>query len=305
MGNTITLVSAFFYIGRDKVKDTDLVRSNKQYFEYFEQWARMRNKLIVYTEPEFVDEVYRIREQFGVREQTIVLPVEDVFAIEKELLERMEAVSANEDFRNYRHYVNAMSNNAKYDYVMLMKYWCLQDAVRRGLVEDTAAWIDFGFNHGGELFANPEEFDFLWEYKFTRKIHLFALYNPDTVLGVRSWQTQKDCMMGPLIVLPKELCEEFWLLVKGALEALLWLDCIDDDQQLLLMAYKHKKEVFEVHISEWCLPLKEYGGTHLTVKQKVLPKKSLLTRVRVAVAWLRGRTPDQMYAKRIGAALNK
>lgn len=305
MKNTITIVSAFFYIGRDKVKDADLVRSNKQYFEYFEQWARMRNKLVVYTEPEFVDEVYRIREKFGLREQTVVIPIEDVFAIEKDLLEKMEVVSANEDFRNYRYFVNAMSNNAKYDYIMLMKYWCLQDAVKRGLVEDMTAWLDFGFNHGGDCFTNPEEFGYLWEYEFDRKIHLFALYSPESVLGIRSWQTQKDCIMGPIIVLPKELCEEFWILMRGALEALLWLDCIDDDQQLLLMAYKHKKEIFEIHISDWFLPLKEYGGEHLTVKQKTVPKVSMVMKARIAFARLRGRTPDQMYAKRIGAALKK
>lgn len=46
------------------------------------------------------------------------------------------------------------------------------------------------------------------------------------------------------------------------------LDAIDDDQQLLAMAYKDTPEIFKIHKSEWFLPLKEFGGVHLTCRPK-------------------------------------
>ena len=31
------------------------------------------------------------------------------------------------------------------------------------------AWIDFGYNHGGEYYINPEDFNFEWKYNFSNK----------------------------------------------------------------------------------------------------------------------------------------
>ncbi|MBR2402293.1 MAG: hypothetical protein IKB01_05975 [Lachnospiraceae bacterium] len=305
MKSTITIVTGFFYIGREKTAKADLARSTQQYFDYFEQWAKMRNKLVVYTEPEFVEQVYQIREKFGLREKTIVIPVENVFAIEQELFDKMQKVSDNQEFRNYRFYVNAMSNDAKYDYVMMMKYWCLQDAAKRNLIEDMAAWLDFGFNHGGEYFINPDEFDYLWEYDFSKKIHCFAFSDPQQVLGVKNMQLQRDCMMGAPIVLPKDLCDEFWALVKRAMESLLWIDCIDDDQQLVLMAIKQRPELFEVHYSDWFLPLKEYGGEHLTVKPKTARRLPIKMVIRNILMQLTGNTNEQLFIKRVQTFIKK
>ena len=72
--------------------------------------------------------------------------------------------------------------------------------------------------------------------------------------------------MGPIIIAPTHKCSELWNLVYKAMEALLMLDCIDDDQQLLLMAVREKPELFDINQSEWFLPLKECGGEHLTIK---------------------------------------
>ena len=211
----------------------------------------------------------------------------------------MEAVSKNQEFRDYRMYVNAMSNDAKYDYVMLMKYWCLKDAEERGLIEDMAAWMDFGYNHGGEFFTKPEEFAFLWDYDFSRKIHCFAFSDPMKILGVRHMQFQRDCMMGAPVVVPKELCGEFWRQIKFAIDALLWIDCIDDDQQLLLMAYKQYPELYELHYSDWFLPLKEYGGAHLTVKEKTVVKKPWKAVLVELYRKFTGKTIEQQFLKRV------
>lgn len=265
----ITIVTAFFDIGRGKFKNTPFVRTNDQYFNYFRFWARMKNKLIVYTDSESEKKVKDIRQEFGLADKTIVIVIDNIYEIEPNIYERMLKVSQNPQFKNFRYFPNAMSNRANYDYIMLMKYWCMNDAVEQNLVNGMVAWIDFGFNHGGKCYVKSEEFDFEWKYDFEPKIHLFSLQEPDSVSGVMSLQFLFDSTMGCLLLCPSECCHDLWILVRDAMEALLMLDCIDDDQQLLLMAYKKRPSLFEVHISDWFMPLKEYGGEHLTIEDAI------------------------------------
>ena len=266
--NEITIVTAFFDIGR---KEFALYpRTNNEYLEYFEKWARMKNNLIVYTEKKMVEPVKKIRKKFGLLEKTKVIEIENVKTIEPEIYKRMVEVSKNEYFLNFRFIKNATSNNAYYDYIMLLKYWFLQDAVQ--YVDKKCqmmAWLDFGFNHGGKLYTNFEEFAFNWKTELsTKKIHMFCLKEIEDKPIFHTVQYLTDNLMGAPIISPVALCEELWYLVRRAINSLLDVGFIDDDQLLLTMAYRINPELFELHISDWFLPLKEYGGSHLTTKEK-------------------------------------
>lgn len=268
----ITVVTAFFDIGRGEFKNTPWVRTNEEYFDYFRFWARMKNQLIVYTDSNSATIVKNIRHEFGLEDKTIVIVIDNIYEIEAKIYERMEKVSKKPEFTSFRYFQNAMSNRANYDYVMIMKYWCMNNAVERKLVNGMVAWIDFGFNHGGKCYIKSEEFDFEWKYNFEPKIHIFCRQHPDSISGVMSLQFLFDSIMGAPIVCPSKYCHDLWILVREAMEALLMLDCIDDDQQLLLMAYKKRPSLFEVHRSDWFMPLKEYGGDHLSVKDAIIQK---------------------------------
>lgn len=268
--NEITLVTAFFDIGRENIPNKELQRTNKQYFSFFEHWARMKNNLIVYTESKNVETVLQIRKNFGLESRTTIVSIDNIFEVEEDLYTKMCLIENREDFKKFRYYEKAYSNTAKYVYIMFMKYWVLQDAFARKIIlTNKVAWIDFGFGHGEERYPNAEEFSFLWDYNFSKKISLFCLNNPDKLLGADSLQLLNDCIMGCLIYIPTDMIESFWMLLLECVKALLSLDCIDDDQQLLLMAYKRQPELFEIHISDWFMPLKEYGGEHLTISSKV------------------------------------
>ena len=265
----ITVVTAFFDIGREFFKNTEYTRSNEQYFRYFEFWARMRNDLIVYTTPEFVRSVQEIRAKFGLEKNTRVIEIENPFELETNLYRRMQAVGDNSDFREFRLHPNAMENRASYDYVMLLKYWCMADAVRRGLAHDLVAWIDFGFNHGGRCFPHPEEFDFEWQWDFTDKVHVFSLREYENASPLVSLQFFPEIFMGAPLVAAADLCNRLWELMRQAMQSLVMVGAIDDDQQLLLMAYHYEPQIFEIHLSEgWFLPLKECGAAHLTAVER-------------------------------------
>lgn len=271
--NEITIVTGFFDIGRGNF--SILSRSNDKYFEYFKFWARINNQLLIYTTSEFAAEILNIRISFGLESKTKVIIVEEPFKQEAELFQKMNEVSSDNEFKKNRFFPNALSNDAAYDYVMLLKYWCLRDSVENNYARGMLAWVDFGMNHGGKCYSNPKEFDFLWKTNLdSDKIHLFALKHPDTINSLDLMHSQSDCITGYLLLVPDSQCQKLWMQIKDAMHALLMLDCIDDDQMLLLMAYKRFPTLFQVHICDWFMAMKVSGAKHLTVLDSVIAVKS-------------------------------
>ncbi len=60
MREEVTIITAFFDIGRGNWQGK-MQRSNEKYFEYFDFWARIKNKIVVYTEPQYKQKVLDIR----------------------------------------------------------------------------------------------------------------------------------------------------------------------------------------------------------------------------------------------------
>lgn len=269
----ITLVTCFFDLGRgnDKNLDANLRKTPEKYLNAFKHWARIQNKLIVYTDEAGVEPVREIRKGFGLEDKTIIIQIDDLFGLEPDLFARMERVSKKDDFLNFRYFQKASSNNPKYDYLWMMKYYFMNDALNRGLLSEQVAWVDFGFDHGGILYYD-EDFDFNWEYDFGDKIHIFCLMDPDSISGIQILQYLPDCVMGSMYGLPRTRVADFWTLVRNAIEGLLALDCIDDDQLMVLMAYKARPELFKVYVTDWQMALKLCGGDHMRLREKKLPK---------------------------------
>lgn len=269
----ITLVTDFFDIGRGQDKNKDLRRTAQRYFDEFKRWARIQNTLVVYTDSDSAEIIKGIRAEYGLGEKTIIIQIDNLFELVPGLLPKLEKISHNKDFLNFRYLPEASSNNPKYDYLWMMKYYFMNDAYERGLLSENVVWMDFGFDHGGITYSDAEDYNFLWEYDFKNKIHISCLHDPDSVIGLQSLQFQDDCVMGCMYGLSRELVPTFWKLVRNAMEALLMLDCVDDDQQLVLMAYKARPELFTVHVTGWQMIMKEMGADHMKIKQKETPKQ--------------------------------
>lgn len=265
----ITLVTDFFDIGRGQDKNKDLRRTAQRYFDEFKRWARIQNTLVVYTDSDSAEIIKGIRAEYGLGEKTIIIQIDNLFELVPGLWPKLEKISHNKDFLNFRYLPEASSNNPKYDYLWMMKYYFMNDAYERGLLSENVVWMDFGFDHGGITYSDAEDYNFLWKYDFKNKIHISCLHDPDSVIGMQSLQFQDDCVMGCMYGLSRELVPIFWHLVEDAMNALLMLDCMDDDQQLVLMAYKARPEIFEVHVTDWQMIMKEMGATHMKVREKL------------------------------------
>ena len=266
------IVTAFWYVGRDK--DCAIPRTNERYYQEFAAWARIQNRLVIYTDKISEAKIRNIRAEYSLIDKTDIIVIDNIYDVESDLYMRMERTEKAKRYKSFKYIEDAMSNNAEFDYAWLMKYWCMADVVDKKLVneEDVIAWMDFGFNHLDNCFSNMEEFDFLWKLnKEIDKITLFSLSPIDNISSVENMQFLTDVIMGVFHLVPVKYAKELWTLVKKAIEGLIMLDCIDDDQQLLLMAYRFKPEIFNIEISDWFLPLKEYGANHLSInsdKQK-------------------------------------
>lgn len=277
----ITIVTSFFDINREKFANKALARSCEKYVEYFKTWARIRNHLIIYTEPKMKDAFLGVREAFGLRDKTTIIVIDDFYNILPDYYKKMCLIEQNKSFINFRYFTNAMSNEARYCYLVMLQYWFINDAVERDLVKENVAWIDIGFNHGLEYYTDPKQFDFVWRFPFDKKINCFALFNPDNLFSMDGLQFQKDCFMGGLMVLHKSKALDFWEYIKEAVNALFMLECIDDDQQLLMMAYKAHPEAFTIRICNWFEPLRICGGEHLSYKKP--EKEPIFQRIKVAL----------------------
>lgn len=262
MSKKITLVTAFFNIGREKYRS--IPRTDSKYFKDFESWAKLKNMLIVYTQPQIKDLVLEIREKYGLKEKTIIIEVDDLYSIEPIIYNRMKEISENKYFLDFRYIPYATSNIPEYSYLMLLKSYFVKDAVQRDLTCEQVAWIDFGFNHSGDLYMDPNEFDFEWEYEFENKIHYFYYKKYDDRPIFEIVRRLSDCIMGCLIIIPSNYANILWDLNKEAMISLNDVGLIDDDQLIHLMSYRKNPEIFSLIKSEWFLPLKTFGGSNLT-----------------------------------------
>ena len=287
--NDITLVSAFFPINREEW--TTSTRTDEKYFEYFKFWARIKNKLVVYTIPNYVEIIKNIRRDFGLPEdKTEVIGIPNVFEIDPELYNSIKSAASCEYNRLFR--LRPLSPevwNAEYDYLMALKTWFVYDAVNRKLCSEQVAWMDFGYNHGGEYYSNSSEFDRYWNFDTRDKITIFLLHTIENNISIVETIRRMDTyIMGSPFILPSKKTEWFWLECKNNMLILNRMGIVDDDQTLMLMSYLENKNEFNAIKSTWNNTLKTNGMPQLTVnenfgkstiKQSVLAELHRIARV--------------------------
>ena len=250
------------------------------YLEYFKFWARIKNKLIIYTDSVMGPKALKVREEFGLADKTELVIIDDISTIDPDLLNRMKKIDGSKAFLNFRYNPNATENDAFYNYVMLLKAWCIKDASDRGATGQLA-WLDFGYNHGGNVFTDPMDFDFEWKYQFEDKVTYFALKPDDGEPIFKKVQSFDTVLMGAPFIVPSKYANKLWELEKECMNSLLDVGFTDDDQLIELMVTRKVPEMFDIKISGWFMPIKDFGGSHLKHKELPKPKKDLLYRYRV------------------------
>lgn len=270
----ITIVTAYFDINRSEWNNFN--RSSNQYIDYFKFWAGIKNNMIIYTEKKYEKIITTIRKTYGNDKKTQVIVIEDIKKLDTELYSRMSNAAINDNPKKFRIlHNNPEVWNVDYNYIMMLKPWFVKDAIDRGMTSETIAWVDFGFNHGGKYYTKPEEFNFLWNYKFSDKINIFTLKDLDSEPIYNITRNMDAYITAGMIVGPSYLWGEFWRLMRKCMISLNRVGLMDDDQTIILMSIREKPEIFDIHKSYWFTQFKEFGGEHLTVRENSIKKKNI------------------------------
>lgn len=267
-GNDVTLVSAFFDIGRGNYKHYR--RSAEVYFANFKKWTRIKNRLIVFCQNEVVrNKILDIRIGFGLGNKTEVVIIDDIFSIEHEIFLKMVEISKDPNFLNFRLDKTAPENRADYNYIMYMKFYFMNEInLNYNITTQNIGWIDFGFNHGGRVFLFEEDFSFDLECELTDRVSLFYRFwkVDERPMFEIVRNVQPDSIMGSFIICPRTHVNTFWTIVKKCVCYFLHMGFIDDDQVVLLLATRLEPDLFRLRKSTWCLPIKQYcNGKHMRI----------------------------------------
>lgn len=268
----ITIVTAFFDVNRANMDGFN--RTNQKYIDAFKFWAHIQNQIVVFSDKNTIEEVKKIRESYGLLDKTKTVVIDNYLEIDPELFESIDKVMSNKqllDFHLQRKIPEAISS--KYNYIMAIKAWCCTEAVNRGLTTGMVAWLDFGFNYGGKFYRREEEFDFLWEYDFSDKIHLLQVNDFDNCLPFEIIRRNNSYVQGGEIIAPDYLWKELWELVRNSMLSLNKAGLADDDQILYYMSYLEKPEIFELHKCEWLGLFKDFSNQKFTFE---VPKPNKL-----------------------------
>ena len=280
-----TVVTAFFDLNRGEWQLSS--RSIQRYIDAFSVWARMHNKLVVYTNAEVAEQVKHIRAGYGLLDATEIIVIDDYFVLDPELYQSIKkAMTSHSSKLFHLKPGHPESWNPSYNYVMLLKWWCVCDAIQRRITSETVAWIDFGFNNCDALYTEPTDFDFTWTCDTKDLINLFCINAPDSTPVFEIVQKMNTYVQGCSIVGPANLWPEFAKLVRKSMIEMNNVGFADDDQVFMLMAYRKKPDLFKLNICPWFSIFSVTSERSFHMRSQVKPKgmkirlKAILNRIK-------------------------
>ena len=251
MNTNCLIVTAFYDIKRSDW--SSYKRTNSEYFNHFRFWARMDANIFVFCENEDIaNEIRKIRKEVNIPEDKTTICTMDIFSVEKEIYAEMCSVAKN-PLQHYFHIrtETPQSYNANYNYIVLMKTWMVAKAVeltKSSQDYEYAAWLDFGFCHGAEYFADAEDFRFKFSYeKDNGKINLFVMKPIDDNPIFDVIQSGDTYITGGFYIGPCHLWAKLWEYKKESIKSLLACGLMDNDQTLLLMVAKSHPEIININ----------------------------------------------------------
>lgn len=273
MNKSITIVTAFFDIGRGKWQH-NFKRSTEDYLSYFTHLATLDNEMIIFTSKEFVEVIKKIR---GSKKTTIIeLNFDQKFkyTIKKidNVLQSPEYLSRIKiEYRNIPEY-----SSAEYVLITNLKYYFIQQAITKLNSSDDSliAWVDFGYCRSQSKTYGIKN----WYHNFnSNKIHLFSLQknlkieNKEVMLQ-RALDTEVF-VIGGIMVGSSKQWQKTYPLISSIQKFYLNRGITDDDQGTLLMTLCEYPELFQIHLLKkgWFGFFKQYnqGSTYISLFHKL------------------------------------
>lgn len=242
MESNVSIVTAFYDIGRGEWEGY-YSRTNHQYFSYFSYLAQMNVEMVIYTQYEFKDKIEEIRNSFGFANKTKVVVWDNLF--ENDFVDKIHNVMKDSYYRSLPIEPGCPEYwNPKYVYLNMHKAEFVYDAIENGYVtNEQVAWIDFGYCRDIDRLPKSR----IWNYEFEPSINFFQIKELDNRSVIDIMRTNTVYIQGCHIVANEYhwrfLKDSVWLVANSMLEC----GIIDDDQTMLLMAYRNEPRMFKLN----------------------------------------------------------
>lgn len=266
MNKTITIVTAFFDIGRsdwtvDKGYQSYHRRTTDTYFEYFSNLAQLENQMIIFTSKHLRKKVLEIRKN----KPTIIIEV-DLNKKFKHSIKKIRMIQNKDSFKsNLPDYQKGQPEYTSPEYVLInnLKSYFIKWAIRLNIINnEMIAWLDFGYFRSHQIMAGIKE----WKYSFDNKINCFTinntLYKLDREKATECLLKGEVFIIGGVLVGDKRSWSEFnrecFYLHKKAIRE----QFIDDDQYFNTMCYYDRPELIKLNYlgkNKWFDLFKKYG----------------------------------------------
>ncbi|HIF9959214.1 TPA: protein YibB [Campylobacter coli] len=264
----LTIVTAFYNVGRT-------TRSNEQYLSYFDFWAGLKNKVIIYTTDDMKESILEIRKKHNLEDKTIII-TKDLKEFDEQSLEKIkDTFNRYDQTLNRKNPRNIECNNPLYCYLMYLKPFFVVDAIERNLTGENVMWLDFGFNHGDEFFTNRAQFNFLLEKQKeidNEKINFFSIKDEEKNTIPTVYYNMEIFITGSIFYGNINSWKIFKQDFKECLQCFLSFNIVDDDQIMLLYCTRNNSSNYKIiRTYEWFGSL--FFFTPNNIKQQISFKR--------------------------------
>jgi len=246
-----TIVTAFFdlhradWIGREG-NPSKFRRGVDEYFDWFERLARLKNPFVIFTDKESAQRALDARVRAGLELRTSIVTIEGLFEappVAKAVAEAGKRMTPQ--FRRWLlHPEYPEFREPRYVVLTGLKPAFANTAIEFGLVSSAQlAWIDFGYCRDDERFDPTKP----WRFDAGDRMNLFHVTELDNEPIPRVVRLGTPYMQAGHIVGPTWAWPAFAADISRAFEALLACDLVDDEQTLMLMAWRRDPSKYRLH----------------------------------------------------------
>jgi len=264
MSHEVSIVSAFFDIGRDSWEGRNgwLRRTTEDYLGWFNNLGRLKNQMIIFTESKFAADILQIRRMNGLESDTIVMLCDHLFAENGPVGTQVGAIrqAMRPEFRGFVQDPERPEYwNANYVLLNSLKSAFVCAAMKLGLnAHEQIAWIDFGYCRDDRRFDPSVP----WCFDCGGRMNIFHIQEPDERPIFDVIRTGDVYFQGCHIVGPTTAWFQFRELIDEVMSSMLACGLIDDDQTAILMAYRRAPELFRIHSitpNDWFVVLRDFA----------------------------------------------
>jgi len=247
----ISIVTAFFDIGREAwSKDNPIDQRHKRsvdvYLSYFSNLAKIKNQVIIFIDEHLAQKVLDMRKAHGLADKTVIFTSKNFFLVDEilNISQRIQAIM-NGKFHDYVWTKSSPEyNDPKYVLVNAFKSFFAAYAIDKKIVTSPqVAWIDFGYCRDNDRFDSSIP----WRFNAQNKMNLFYILslNDEPVFSIVK---EGDVyFQGCHLIGDLSSWVDFEREIDISFRSLMDCDFIDDDQTLILMAYRRNPSSYIIH----------------------------------------------------------